>query len=181
MLWIAIALSLFTLVMALFRLRLQHGGKTRRKASGAADAHAKAPVPAIPLVTLRYDTLAWIRAFFAQAAFHFRSIVREAPFLAISVICVINLMVNAWYAAHPGESAIWPVTSAIAPVVANSAFVFIVLLATLYGGELVWRERQMKIDQVQDSMPVPVWVTFGGKLLAMFLAIAVLLVITTAT
>jgi hypothetical protein len=88
-------------------------------------------------------------------------------------------MIGAWYTAHPGESAIWPVTSAIAPVVANSAFVFIVLLATLYGGELVWRERQMKIDQIQDSMPVPVWVTFGGKLLGVFLAIAVLLVITT--
>ena len=45
-------------------------------------------------------------------------------------------------------------------------FIFIVLLATLYGGELVWRERQLKIDQLQDAMPVPSWVTFGGKLLA---------------
>jgi hypothetical protein len=99
-------------------------------------------MPPTPAVTLRYNTLAWVRAFFAQAGFHFRSIVREAPFLAISVICVINLMVGAWSTSHPGESAIWPVTSAIAPVVANSAFIFIVLLATLYGGELVWRERR---------------------------------------
>jgi ABC-type transport system involved in multi-copper enzyme maturation permease subunit len=72
------------------------------------------------------------------------------------------------------------VTSAIAPVVANSVFIFVVLLATLYGGELVWRERQLKLDQVQDSMPVPVWVTFGGKLLGVFFAIALLLVISTA-
>src|SRR4029079_3373839 len=52
--------------------------------------------------------------------------------------------------------------------------VFTVLLATLYGGELVWRERQIKADQLQDSTPVPTWVTFGSKLLAVFLAITVL-------
>ena len=70
-------------------------------------------------------------------------------------------------------------TSAIAPSVTDSAFIFIVLLATLYGGELVWRERQIKADQLQDAMPVPVWVTFGGKLVAVFLAIVVLLVVAT--
>ena len=128
------------------------------------------------VVHLHYDTVSWLRAFFAQSRFHFRSIIREAPFLAISVICVINLMVGAWYTAHPGESTIWPVTSAIAPVVANSVFIFVVLLATLYGGELVWRERQLKLDQVQDSIPVPAWVTFGGKLLGVFYAIALLAV-----
>ena len=179
LIWIAIALSLFALVLVLFRLRLQHDGRARRKARGAAIAPAGAATP-MPVVTLHYNTASWIRAFFAQSRFHFRSIIREAPFLAISVICVINLMVGAWYTAHPNDSAIWPVTSAIAPVVANSVFIFVVLLATLYGGELVWRERQLKLDQVQDSMPVPVWVTFGGKLLGVFFAIALLLVISTA-
>jgi ABC-2 type transport system permease protein len=178
LLWIGLALALFSLVTALFRLRLQHAGAPRKK--GVAQAAAKHAAPAIPTVTLRYDGAAWRRAFVAQGMFHFRSIVREAPFLAISAICVINLMVGAWYTAHPGESAIWPVTSAIAPLVANAAFIFTVLLATLYGGELVWRERQLKLDQVQDSMPVPVWVTFGGKLLGVFLAISALLMITTA-
>ena len=166
LLWIAIALALFGLVMVLFRLRLQHGGRGRSKqktrrcdAAGGVPNAGRAP-------SLRHPV--GIRAFFAQSRFHFRSIIREAPFLAISVICVINLMVGAWYTAHPGESTIWPVTSAIAPVVANSVFIFVVLLATLYGGELVWRERQLKLDQVQDSIPVPVWVTFGGKLLGVF-------------
>jgi len=134
LIWIAIALSLFALVLVLFRLRLQHDGRARRKARGAAIAPAGAATP-MPVVTLHYNTASWIRAFFAQSRFHFRSIIREAPFLAISVICVINLMVGAWYTAHPDDSAIWPVTSAIAPVVANSVFIFVVLLATLYGAQ----------------------------------------------
>src|SRR5678815_507321 len=95
-------------------------------------------------------------------------------------ICIINLMVNLWFQMRPQESARWPVTSLFAPIVANAMFVFTVLLATLYGGELVWRERQIKADQLQDSTPVPTWVTFGGKLLAVFLAIMVLVFIATA-
>lgn len=42
-------------------------------------------------------------------------------------------------------------TSSFAPVVAGSMFVFTILIATLYGGELVWRERRLKADQLQDS------------------------------
>ena len=62
---------------------------------------------------------------------------------------------------------------------ATAMFVFTILLATLYGGELVWRERQIKADQLQDATPVPAWVTFGGKLLAVFLAIMVLVFVAT--
>src|SRR5262249_6415523 len=153
LMWIAIALSIFGLVAALFRLRLQQAAGRARKAARVA-AQAPAPVP-VPAVSLRYDAAAWRRAFVAQSLFHLRSIVREAPFLAISVIAIVNLSVGTWYATHPGDSARWPVTALIAPGISDGLVVFIVLLSTLYGGELVWRERQIKADQLQDSMPVP--------------------------
>jgi len=129
---------------------------------------------------LHYDRASWIRAFFSQSRFHLRSILREPPYLAISLIYLINLMIGLWFQMRPQESARWPVTSLFAPVVGNGLFVFTVLLATLYGGELVWRERQIRADQLQDSTPVPTWVTFGAKLLAVFLAIVVLVFIATA-
>jgi hypothetical protein len=128
---------------------------------------------------LRHDTAAWCAALLRQSLFHFRSIVREAPFLAITSIAVINLTIAAWYTTHPNDSARWPVTSLVAPGISDNLFIFIVLLATLYGGELVWRERQIKADQLQDSMAVPVWVTFGAKLLAVFWSICVLAVVSS--
>ncbi len=105
---------------------------------------------------------------------------REAPFLAITMICVVNTMVTTWYLGHPGESARWPVTTVVASNVSGSLLLFIVLVSTLYGGELLWRERQLKLDQMQDAMPVPSWVPFSGKLVAVFLAITVLMVATSA-
>lgn len=176
LLWIGIALALFGLVAAVFRLRLQQGVSLRRKAAVAKSAPVV--VPPIPVVSLRYDGTAWRKALLSQSLFHLRSIVREAPFLAISVICAVNIMVGAWYTSHPGDSAIWPVTSAIAPQVTGGAFIFVVLLATLYGGELIWRERQLKLDQLQDAMPVPAWVTFASKLAAVFGAVTVMLIMS---
>ena len=170
--WIAVAIALFALVAAAFRLRLQQAKASGRRKK--ATLAAQVVVPPTPIVALRYDRASWVRAFVSQIGFHLRSILREPPYLAISLICVINLMVSLWFQMRPNESARWPVTSAFAPLVGNGMFVFTVLLATLYGGELVWRERQIKADQLQDSTPVPTWVTFGSKLLAVFLAITVL-------
>jgi len=174
LLWSVIAIALFAVVALVFRLRLQHAGG-RPKRAGAKIARVAAPP--IPAVALRYDAASWLRALAAESTFHFRSIVREAPYLAISLICVVNLMVGMWFTTHPSDSARWPVTSLLAPNIAGNLFIFTIILATLYGGELVWRERQLRIDQMQDAMPVPIWVTFGGKLLAVFLAIGLLSVV----
>jgi ABC-2 type transport system permease protein len=177
LIWITAAVVLFAIVSAMFRLRLQHARQLRRKT--AEKGVATPTVKPIPVVALRYDTSSWLRTAARETLFYFRSIVREAPFLAIAVICGINTLVGAWYAAHPNDSAIWPVTSAIGTLVVGSVSIFVILLATLYGGELVWRERQLKLDQVQDSMPVPGWVPFSGKLIGVFLAIVLMLGIST--
>jgi hypothetical protein len=156
LMWIAIAIGLFAAVAAVFRLRLQQAGGRKRPGERAAQTeHAPVQVPA---VALRYDTTAWFGTFVRESLFHVRAIVREPFFLAISVIAIINLLVGTWYTTHPGDSVRWPVSSLVAPGVSDNMFVFCVLLGTLYGGELIWRERQLKADQVQDSMPVPVWV-----------------------
>ena len=48
------------------------------------------------------------------------------------------------------------------------------MIAAFYGGELVWRERDRKINELVDSTPVPAWVMTVPKVLAIF---AVLLIV----
>jgi hypothetical protein len=174
LLWIGVALLLFALVSAVFRLRLQQARarKTREVEAPAASA----PVQ-VPAVALRFDGASWLRVFASTVVFHLRSIVREAPYLAISAIALVNQSVGIYFTSHPNESARWPVTSVIAPNIMSQMFIFTILLATLYGGELVWRDRQLKADQLQDTTPVPIWVTFGSKLVAVFLAIMLLMMV----
>ena len=46
---------------------------------------------------------------------------------------------------------------------------FMLVLLTFYAGELVWRERQVKLDQVLDASPVPTASIVLGKMSAMVL------------
>ena len=170
--WIGVAVLLFVLVSMVFRLRLQQARARRKGVAESAVTPATVPIPA---VALSFDGASWLRVFRSSVTFHLRSIVREAPFLAISAIAIVNQTVGIYFTTHPNESARWPVTSMIAPNIMSQMFIFTILLATLYGGELVWRDRQLKADQLQDTTPVPIWVTFGSKLVAVFLAILTLM------
>ena len=47
------------------------------------------------------------------------------------------------------------------------------MIAAFYGGELVWRERDRKLNELIDSTPVPSWVMTVPKMLAIFVVLLV--------
>ena len=47
------------------------------------------------------------------------------------------------------------------------------MIAAFYGGELVWRERDRKINELIDSTAVPSWVMTVPKILAIFLILLI--------
>ena len=48
------------------------------------------------------------------------------------------------------------------------------IIIAFYAGELVWRERDSRLDQISDALPVPTWLPLLGKLGALMLVPAVL-------
>ena len=52
--------------------------------------------------------------------------------------------------------------------------VFMLVIITFYAGELAWRERDNRLDQIHDALPIPTWLPFLGKLLALMLVPVVL-------
>ncbi|CAN5161826.1 M1 family aminopeptidase [soil metagenome] len=48
------------------------------------------------------------------------------------------------------------------------------LLIIYYAGELVWSERDARVNDIIDAAPVPAWISFAGKLAGMLLALIVM-------
>src|SRR4030095_6834106 len=48
------------------------------------------------------------------------------------------------------------------------------VIITFYAGELAWREREHRLDQIHDALPIPTWLPFLGKLIALMLVPVVL-------
>ena len=71
----------------------------------------------------------------------------------------------------------YPLTANVVGTVIGSMSLFSLIVAVFYGGELVWRERDVKINEIMDATPVPGWAMFVPKILAIF---AVLLLMSLA-
>ena len=50
--------------------------------------------------------------------------------------------------------------------------VFLAIVVIFYGGELVWRERSLRVAPVCDALPTPSWIHLGSKVAALVLIAA---------
>ena len=58
---------------------------------------------------------------------------------------------------------------------------FMLIIITFYSGQIIWKERELRSDQIMDSLPVPNWIPMISKLVALMilpgLMLAVLMVV----
>jgi ABC-type transport system involved in multi-copper enzyme maturation permease subunit len=66
-----------------------------------------------------------------------------------------------------------PTVAATVTAVMGGSTLFLIMIAAFYGGELVWRERDRKINELIDSTPVPAWVMTVPKIIAIFLVLLI--------
>ena len=65
----------------------------------------------------------------------------------------------------------YPVTREMVDVIRSAFAVFALLIAAFYAGDIVWRERTLKLDEVTDAMPVPTWLQWTAKFTSLLLVI----------
>jgi ABC-2 type transport system permease protein len=59
-------------------------------------------------------------------------------------------------------------------VVSGQAGLFLIIVGALYAGEVIWRERDVRFEQIHDSLPLRDWADFVSKFLALALVETVL-------
>ena len=170
--WLGAAALLLAVTYAAFRFDAAPRALRRRKAKKEVAAPA-APVLAIPATQKRYDGIGG--QLWSLTRFTFTSIVREMPFLAIATIGVVNVFMSAWYADSFYDTKLYPVTYTMAESIAGAFGLFFVILITVYAGEIVWKERTIKADQIVDALPVNPVAAIVGRLLGLVGSLVLLL------
>jgi ABC-2 type transport system permease protein len=72
-----------------------------------------------------------------------------------------------------------PVTASLLPLLAGACAIPALLMAIIFGGDLVWRERQCNIAEIIDATPTPGAIHIAAKLAAVGLLIYALIALTT--
>jgi len=171
-LWMAVGLGLAGLASVLFQLGLP---RTRARRAEPAEA----PVAAGALGALQAmqpqlgGGLSWWQVR-QLAGVQLAGVVRAWPFRVLAALGVVFILFNAYYTYHDPTGVPLPVTYRILALVNDNFTLFMLLIITIYAGELVWRERDTRMQLVFDALPYATWVPFASKLLALVLAAALL-------
>jgi ABC-type transport system involved in multi-copper enzyme maturation permease subunit len=145
---------------------------TTRRAAPIARAHAPAPTTANATTRTRPGYAErWGRQADAALRFTFVTTLREKGFIALAILAILNGAINAWSASAPSPDA---EQDLVVRVIAANTRLFFILVATIWAGELVWRERDLRADGMLDALPTQSSATVLGKLVGIHGAQAVL-------
>jgi ABC-2 type transport system permease protein len=163
LLWLAVGAGLLAFTLFRFRFAQPSEGAARvapdptpesprTLPSGQAAVRAEWPWPALLARTT------WLAL---------RETVKNVYFLVLVLAGVLLMVVATLNLAPLYGTNVWPVTGVVLEAVAGDFAVFILIIITLFAGELVFRERDARMDQVLDASPLPSWMPLVSKLLAL--------------
>jgi ABC-2 type transport system permease protein len=181
LIWLAVAVGMLVVALARFRFTepARSGGASRLavdEVDGAIEAAAPVGV-ALPSAERRFTVAVSLGQLAHQAWLEILAVFKSVPFPVILAFGMVNLVTSVVYAGMFLGTPVWPVTHLMVEAIKGSFVFLLVIVITFYSGELIWRERSVKLHEVTDAMPVPSWVFLAGKLAAL---LAVVLAFTAA-
>ena len=167
------------------------GGRWWRRNRRAEDAHAPEAAEAVgPAGAAGLETpvspaatalhFSGLRQLARQTRLEVTSVVRSAGFFVILAFGVLNMIGNSTAIDQIFGTPVYPVTHLMISIL-QGGFLFVFIIITFYSGDLVWRERTARVQEVIDALPMPNWALWGAKLAALVAVVAALLATTILT
>ncbi|HEX7019789.1 MAG TPA: M1 family aminopeptidase [Gemmatimonadaceae bacterium] len=169
-LWLAVAAVIFGVAYARFHFSHLLGDTASATVQATAEPEVFATplrFGALPAVTRHFDLSASWLQFRSEFTRSFWRIVRSRYFLAIVGGGLLYLIVAARAAGKLYGTPTWPVTYEVEEILGGTFSIFVVIVLTIYSGELVWSERDAHFDQIHDATPVSNAVVLWAKFAAL--------------
>lgn len=169
LLWVGMGILIF--VFSLFRFDFQRFldkklGK-KKKASAEVEGSSQAVLTAIPAVTQVFNGASNFKLLMRLAWMEFRNITKDLFFKAILIAAVLFLFFDGWFGSPTYGTPMLPMTYYMLEVKSFTYVILIFILIVFMTGEVLHRERGVKYDQIYGALPLPNWVIYGSKFLAL--------------
>ena len=186
LIWTGVGVAFLALAYGLFRFEVRGAKASRKMASGAPEPVA--PTVSNPSsVATRFGPGAARAQFIARARMDFGLVFKSPAFLVLMLLGLFNAGGALFLLDGIYGVALYPITRSMIEVLTGS-FTFVPLIVGIYyAGELVWRERDRKTEEIIDSTPTPDWtfvipkVAVIASVFAVMLAVSIALAFVTQT
>ena len=169
-----IGLSALILVLAYFKFSFTAKNEKVKKRKEVIRTERPLPIPMQVYKTKQSKRFSF-RVLGYLILFETKAIIKNPTFIIIVVLGLMNL--TASLTSFTGRYGVdqYPVTYDVVDAIKGSFYLFLVAIITFYTGVLVWKERDAKINEIQDATPVQSALLFGSKLGAMIISLVLIL------
>jgi len=164
-LWIAVSIGVFLFGY----LRFSFTERVQKAKALEADANRKTTFAqvALPKVAQRFDAGARRSWFTSLYLTDVKGILKSTPFILIMSLGLVQLFVSLGFVTELYGNKTYPVTYNVADVIQGGLFMYLIIIVTFYAGQLIWKEREPRIDGITNALPT----STGAGLLAKFAAL----------
>ncbi len=177
----AIVLGCLFLAFTIWRFSMTERAPSRRKLRKLAKREAKAarvaavaPTPGGGEIVARESSPSRWTQFMMRLRVEARQVLTSPGLIVLVLFGIGNTAAMLWLGQSTYGTSDYPTLAATISSVRGGFGIIIIMIAVFYGGELVWRERDRKLNEILDSTPVPAWIMTVPKIVAIF---AVLLLV----
>ncbi len=176
MLWLGLGVVTLWIGQYFFKFETQ-SGSAKKKTQTATKLSTTQTVAfnSIPKVATTFSSSTMFLQLIKQTWFNFRLVVNGVSFSAILLIAVGILLINGFSLGTNFGVDNLPTTYLIVGELVELTIIFFVGIILFYSGELLWKERDERVNFVADSYPTQSWVIIVSKLLGLALLLVVLM------
>ncbi|MGL5837870.1 MAG: ABC transporter permease/M1 family aminopeptidase [Sphingorhabdus sp.] len=184
---IVIAIALALLALTYWRFSMAERAPSKRKlkklanermAEGANDQPVQ--IAAIA-ATRRFDGATTRVQFLTRMKTEIMQVLRSPGLIVLMLLAMINTIAGLFLTQTLFGTPSHPLTANNITNIMQGFSIFLLIIAVFYGGELVWRERDVKISEIIDSTPVPNWAITIPKVLAILFVLLLINLIAMTT
>ncbi len=166
LLWLAVG----GLVFAFAYRKFSFAEKSKKVKAAVLEADRPMPVavmlPASP--AQHRGPRAMLRQYFASVRIQFLGVVKSTSFIVILLAGLLNSIPSLVMSAREAfDGTSFPVTYWVLEIIAGTLYMFLLAMITFYAGVLVWKDRDTRMDEIQDALPIPDWLNYASRLTAL--------------
>lgn len=173
LLWTAIGLAVFVVGYFTFSFNTVRSGIIKKK-SKKPEAKSQTNV-SIPSINPSYSLATYLKQIWRQAVFYRNYIMKGIPFITISLFGFFIMVVNSFYIGEVFGTYTYPTTYLMLELITGAFGLFFMIILVFYSGELIWRERDVKFSQIQDTLPMPDFSSLLSKFLGLMMVFVLMI------
>lgn len=174
--WIALGLCVLGIGYVRFQLIVLNEKTFNKKQKQKVKILPDTFTENLPSVTPFYHVKAQFAQLLLNAWFHSVSILKLLSFWAIILCCFIVILVNSVSLGTSYGVDSYPTTYLIIEELREMSIYFFMIILVFYSGEIMWKERDVKLDLIHDASPLSSFVNVSSRFLGLLLIYTIVMI-----